>query len=194
MRRALWVLVGLLVARPCAAEEPKRFIPIVGTEIGQTWERLSVTFDGMEQHEDRALWNTRIVAGLSASLPALGSFATRADTSVGFGVVYHTGHGHLDVREALLLDVPIAAGFSVPIGLGAGMVIDTASAARSAFEPSAVVGFRYRFVELWYRPSYSVPLGSEDRRVFTGSRELSARPGLSPVDLALRFHLTGLGF
>lgn len=81
-----------------------------------------------------------------------------------------------------------------PSALAPAAAIDTASAARSAFEPSAVVGFRYRFVELWYRPSYSVPLGSEDRRVFTGSRELSARPGLSPVDLALRFHLTGLGF
>ncbi len=184
----------LLFTVTSSAQERDQFVPMAGLELGQSWERLSVTFDGQEQSEDRWLWNTRVMLGLSVRLPNVAGIATRADSTVAFGVVHHTGHGHLDLREAGLLELPLGAGFSVPIGVSAGVVIDTASSKRSAFEAGLPVGLRFRFVELLYRPGLSLPLGAEERRVFTGSRKHSARPGIVPLDLSLRFHLTGLGF
>jgi hypothetical protein len=180
--------------RPAFAHERDRFVPFAGIEAGQTWERLAVTFDGREQHEDRWLWNTRFLLGLSARLPDLAGWATRTDSSVAFGVVHHTGHGHLDLRQAALLELPLGADFSVPMGISVGFVADTASSKRSAFEAGVPVGVRFRFVELLYRPGFSLPLGAEERRVFSGTRQHSARPGIVPLDLSLRFHVTGLGF
>ena len=193
--RAWAVLVTALLAAPAtAASGQDSFVPLSGVEVGQSWERLSVSFDGQEQHEDRWLWNTRLLLGLSAKLPALSGVPTRADSTVAFGLVHHTGHGHLDLRQAALLQVPLGGGFSVPAGVAVGVVLDTASSSRSAFEAGLPVGLRFRFVELLYRPGWSAPLGAEERRVFTGTRKHSARPGIVPLDLSLRFHLTGLGF
>ncbi len=199
MSRRTWLAsVGfgatLFIATGAHAEQGDRLVPLAGVEVGQSWERLSVTFDGQEQHEDRWLWNTRIMLGLSAKLPELGGLPIRTDSTVAFGLVHHTGHGHLDLRQAALLELPLGGGFSVPVGLSAGVVVDTASSERSAFEAGVPVGVRFRFVELLYRPSWSLPLGAEERRVFSGTRERSARPGVVPLDLSLRFHLTGLGF
>lgn len=176
-----------------ARAEP-RVVPLVGVEAGQTWERLAVRLPDTSQQEDRWLWNTGLVAGLGVRLPSVAGLSLRADSTAGLGVILRTGHGRLDLRETALLSLPLGAKFSAEFGLGAGVVVDTGSVGRSSLELALPLGVRFRSVELLYRPALALPLGAERSPVLGGDRELSARPGLVPFSLSLRFHLGALGF
>lgn len=194
MRRCALAFACALAFWPSSARAEARFTPFTGVAAGQNGERLRVRFDGEEQYEDRWLWNTRLIAGLSLRLPETVGPRARLDSSVGFGVVYHTGHGQLELREAALYELPIAGDLSLPVGVAPAVSVDTASSARSSLALAPSLGLAWRFIEIAYRPSYTLPLGAERRRVFTGTRELSARPGISLVEFSLFFHLRGLDF
>lgn len=72
-------------------------------------------------------------------------------------------------------------------GVGAGAVLDATATHRSYAELALPLSVTFAgAVELVDRPSVAVPLSHEAAPVFGGSRELSASPGVAPIDLHLR--------
>ncbi|MCA9644190.1 MAG: hypothetical protein KC492_26030 [Myxococcales bacterium] len=169
--------------------------PTVGVEFGYTPERLKVSFPTESLSEDRELWNTRVALGVDGRWGSLlPPFALRTVSELGVGFVHHTGHGLLEVSQAALLEYPLGGDFALPFGAALLANFDTSSSARSSLTFTVPFGLRYRGVELWFRPGFLLPLGSEEERVFTGSRELSARPGINWLDFGLRVRLGFLEF
>jgi hypothetical protein len=183
--------VGIM-ANAYGQEAPKT-VPTVGLEVGKTGERLSVGFDGMKQEETRELWNTRAFVGLSTPLFRIERTSWRNEASVGFGLVHQTGHGLLELRDALVMQYELGRGFSIPVGLGLGAILDTERSERSSFQIALPIGLRYKAVELWYRPAVAMPMGAEHSPIFAGYRELSSKPGVQYVDICLRFRMEFLG-
>lgn len=190
--------IGLLAATTSVAHPQTRetsWMPSVGVELGQTPERLDLSFPGETYEEDRTLWNSRLSFGLDGRFPAvLSSLDLRSVSELGYGFVHHTGHGLLEVSQSGLLEYGLGGDFALPFGLAFIGTLDTSSSARSSFGLGLPFGIRFRAVEIWYRPSFIVPLGSEEDRVFTGARELSARPGLNWLDFGVRVRLGFLEF
>lgn len=185
-RSSLSLAAALVVLASSPAFAEPRLAPMAGVEMGQSHERLTVKLPGYSAQEDRWLWNTSLMLGLSAPIPALGGIPLRADSSLTYGKIIHSGHGRLSLREDLLADLPIGAGFSLLVGPGVAFVINTTQASRSSFDLALPLGIRYKWMELLYRPAASIPLGKEEQPVFGGTRQLSARPGLVPFALVLR--------
>lgn len=188
------IAAASLLASYSSLAEEGRFTPTLGVAAGHTLERMRVDFAGWEQHEDRSLLNTRFFLGLSARLGEVGTLPLRSETALGYGVVHHTGHDIVELREAVVGEVELGAGFWIPLGLSAGLDINAERSSRSSFDLGLPFGMRYRSVDLFARPAYVIPLGSERSDVFTGTRELSARPGIRVVDFTLRIRLDGLSF
>ncbi len=190
-----WWLAAAAATAAHPQPEKMNWAPSVGLELGHSPERLRVQFPEETYTEDRALWNSRLSLGLDGRLPrALGDFDGRSVSELSYGFVHHTGHGLLEVSQSGLLEYPLGGGFALPFGLAVVGTLDTSSSARSGLGFGLPLGVRFRAVELWYRPAFLVPLGSEDEAVFTGTRELSMRPGLNWLDMGIRVRLAFLGF
>jgi hypothetical protein len=65
--------------------------------------------------------------------------------------------------------------------------LDTSVAARSSVELALPVALRFSVVELAWQPAMVIPLGAETSPLLGGSRRVSAKPGLAPLSLVLRF-------
>lgn len=185
-------LAALLAASPALAEP--RIEPSLGVELGQARERLSVELPGYSAHEDRWLLALSPSLGLTAWFTPAPKTPLRADATFAYGQTLRTGRGRLTLRAEALAAPPLGAKFSLLGGLGLALASDPSSAGRSAVELTLPLGVSLGSIELLYRPSLSLPLGAERSSVLGGSRELSARPGLVPLSLALRLRLPWLGF
>lgn len=187
-------LGALLALAPGRAGAEPRVVPLVGAELARTHERLELKLPGYEGRQDRGLWGSSLLVGLRARLAEGPRAALRADATLSYGGVFHTGHGRLALRGGALVELPLGAGFALLAGAGPGVVVDVTRRERSAVELALPLGLRFRALELLYRPALVLPLGAEETAVFGGERALGARPGLAPFTLELRVRLEGLGF
>lgn len=181
------LLPSLLAPSPALAETTLR--PLFGAELGQSHERLSAKLPGYSAQQDRWMWQGSLLLGLGVGLPPLGETALRADTTLTWGKVLHTGHHRLSLREDGLASFALGAGFHALAGPGLGLVLDPSQPSLSSFEASLSLGLRFRPVELLYRPAIALPLGKEESALFGGQREHGARPGLVPLSIVLRVGL-----
>lgn len=196
---AVSCVAACLLTLPSAAAPPQTreasWAPSMGVELGYSPERLEVRFPEETYQEDRRLWNSRLALGVDGRFAGrLATLGVRSVSEIGYGFVHHTGHGLLQLTQTALLEYAFGGDFALPFGLALQGGLDTSSSARSSLGVGVPLGIRFRGVELWYRPGFVVPLGSEDEPVFGGERQLSARPGLNWLDFGLRLRLGFLAF
>lgn len=179
-----------------AAPHTKRFVPTFTLGLGGQQERLVVDAGGAESSERRSDLRLSAAIGLAHPVAKLSERAAiDGHGSVGFGPTLHGGRYQLPLREDVSFAYAPWGWLTVRGGLGAGVVVDLSRTAMSYAELGVPVGVTlFGALELLYRPYLSLPLGSEDRAVFGGSRSLSADAALVPFDLALRFRFRALGF
>lgn len=182
---------------PPTGREAKRFVPTLGLELGGLGESLALRVPGAATDETRSDVRTTIALGLAHPVVRLGDPRVRIDghASIGLGPTFQRGNYHVPIRENVTLAYDVASWLTLRGGLGLGVVIDASQSALSYGEIGLPMGVTlWSTVEIVYRPYVSLALGSEDRVVFGGSRALSAATSFQPLDIALRFRWTAIGF
>jgi hypothetical protein len=174
-----------------AAPEPEdglRVRPTLEVEAALATQRLVADLGATRTEATRALWATRLAAGVDVRLPAalLPVGRLRVLGSVGLGYVYETGAWPVHVGAAALWQAPVSPRWSFPLGVSARVVIDTQAPQRSDLELGLPLGVRCGRVELVYNPAVVIPFGAEVRPLLGGERRLGAKPGIAPLGLVLR--------
>ncbi|MBS2014045.1 MAG: hypothetical protein JST00_14240 [Deltaproteobacteria bacterium] len=209
---ALFVLVAIVsLGRAASAEETqvdeapaqpkppevKRFVPTLALELGGLRESLDLRVPGARSEETRSDVRMTLALGLAHPVARLGDPRARIDghASIGLGPTFQRGNYHVPIRENVTFAYDATSWLTLRGGLGLGLTIDASQSALSYAELGIPLGVTlWGAVEVSYRPYLSLPLGSEERDVFGGSRTLSAATSFQPLDIALRFRWTAIGF
>lgn len=181
-------------ASSAGAEEP-RFVPTAALVASGQSETVKVDVGGAHSEERRSDLRFGPALGLGHRLTAPGRLSLDGHGSVGVGPNLGGGRYLLPLREDVAAAFRPRAWLALRGGLGAGVTVDLGRGATSYVELALPVSVTIvEVVELAYRPLLSLPVASEERTTFGGTRSLSASTALVPLDFTLRFRVPALGF
>jgi hypothetical protein len=179
-----------------SAPPARTFVPTVGVGLGGLAETAKVDVFGAESSERRGDTRAVVSLGLSHRVVRLGARA-RLDghAQIGLGPTFFGGRYQVPLREDVTFVFDATSFLGLRAGLGLGVVVDATRASMSYGEVGVPVGATFfDAVEIVYRPYLGVPLSSDDRATFGGTRDVSAALAVVPFDLTLRFRISALGF
>jgi hypothetical protein len=179
-----------------SAPPARTFVPTVGVGLGGLAETAKVDVFGAESSERRGDTRAVVSLGLSHRVVRLGARA-RLDghAQIGLGPTFFGGRYQVPLREDVTFVFDATSFLVLRAGLGLGVVVDATRASMSYGEVGVPVGATFfDAVEIVYRPYLGVPLSSDDRATFGGTRDVSAALAVVPFDLTLRFRISALGF
>lgn len=191
---AAGALVGAATTSSVRADEP-RFVPTAALVASGQSETMAVEVGGAHTEERRSDLRVGPAVGLAHRLGPPGALSLDGHASLGLAPALGGGRYLVPIREDVGVAWRTRGWLALRGGLGAGLAVDLGKGATSYAELALPVSVTLvEVVEIVYRPYLSLPIASEERATFGGSRSLSASVGVVPIDFALRFRVRALGF